>query len=738
MEILIIDDCGQDNSLAIVKHFLPSLGSKARIIKHSLNKGLGAARNSGIDAATGEFLLFLDSDDYLEKDVMDKLINSMKKNKTNLAIFNMRAFGESNKKYPLNPSFDLFDDFPKDFKLYRYVYPKYPKLAHSFSACNKLFKREIFSKDIRFPEAQHSEDALLMIQIIASVKSITFVKDAYYMYRQRESVSDSSITDTMFQKKEHFFEHLEISEGLKKLALDSPELEHMLLWVSLRIMGTPIRILLSKNILEKNDAETFYKRLKSLFVNRDIKFAYDQSISPQVVENTLLLLNSYTLVEAISQYEKSKYGLPQKVKRYLHRRIIPYRNILFKIYTKLDLGKQGNQIKSYILEIEKRVKKEKYPKTIILISERPTDAKDNGYWLFKYLRESHPELSVYYIIKRESPNYQKVAQLGNTVIYDSFEHENLFVLSDLLICTHTRGTIEPSFFDKRKAMKYYPEYYKKKYFFIQHGINLSGIVNAFSKNNTINANFSKIVCGAVPEYQYLADSLGYQKDVVVYTGLARYDSIMDRRQEFGSRNKILFMPTWRANICSASYLKEKQFGDDKFLVSEYYIRILEFLNHVELDHLLDNNNIELHFIPHPEVQKYLKYITTVSKNVKIVDPDTIDIQTELIEAKLLITDYSSVFFDFAYMKKPIIFYQHDYEEFLSQHYQKGYFDFQDHYFGDVVNDIEKLVLSIKHNIMINFKFSQQAEITHQQFFKYHDQNNCTRHYKEIKKLLPIK
>ena len=72
IEVLIIDDCGQDNTLSIVEQFLPLLGSQSRIIKHPFNKGLGAARNSGIDASTGDFLLFLDSDDYLEKDVIDK------------------------------------------------------------------------------------------------------------------------------------------------------------------------------------------------------------------------------------------------------------------------------------------------------------------------------------------------------------------------------------------------------------------------------------------------------------------------------------------------------------------------------------------------------------------------------------------------------------------------------------------------------------------------------------------
>ena len=662
----------------------------------------------------------------------------MKKNKTDLAIFNMHTFSKSNKKYPLNPSFDLFDEFPKDFKLYRYEYPKYPKLAHSFSACNKLFKREIFSNDIRFPEAQHSEDALLMMQIIASVKSITFVKDAYYMYRQRESMSDTSITDAMFQNKEHFFEHLEIAEGLKDLAIKYPELEYMFLWVSLRIMGTPIRIFFSNNILDKEDSENFYLSIKNLFSNREVNLAHDQKISHQVIKYILLLLNSNTLKEAQYQTKSLEITISRKILKYVYRIMTPYKHTFYKIYNKLNLDKLGYHMNNKVIEIKQRVKKNKYPDNIILISERPTDARDNAYWFFKYLRETYPNLNVYYVIKKEVPDYPKVESLGNTVIYDSIAHEDLFILSEILICTHTRGTIEPSFFHKTKAKKYYPEYYNKKYFFIQHGINLSGIIQAFSTHNYINANFSKIITGAKPEYQYLESNLGYDKNVVRYTGLARYDSIMDRKTEWGTKNKILFMPTWRSNICSPTYLNKKKFGDDIFLKSEYYSRILELINYNELQNILYNNEMELYFIPHPEVKQYLKYITTTCENIKIIDPDTIDIQTELIEAKLLITDYSSVFFDFAYMRKPILFYQYDYKEFLSDHYQKGYFDFHDHYFGDVISDIEELILNIKQIIKQDFKFPQQAEKTHKIFFTHYDQKNCERHYKELKNLLKTK
>ncbi len=748
IEILIVDDCGQDKSIEIANKFLPSLGEMAQILQYKANKGLGGARNFGIEKASGQYIMFLDSDDYLDSDAIEKLVYSIESNQTDLVIFNMNSFSNSNKRYPQNPSFDLFEIFPNNFKLKRYEYPLYPKLSHSFSACNKLFKKSIFTPNIRFPESQHSEDALLVSHILADSKSISFVNNTFYQYRQRESDSSTSITDTMFQTKEHFFEHLEIAEGLKAISHKYPELEYMYLWVSLRLMGMPIKIYLNNNILNSEDSKAFITRVKKLFNGRDVKYAYNKSISPIVISNILLILNS-DKIDKINEIKVSRLKkMKKRGKNYIFNKLEPYKHTLYPYYqftvqlkrkihniTSKKATKPTYSMKSKVSKIKNRIEAHSFPENIILIGERPTDARDNAYLFFKYLREQHKELNTYYIITKNSPDFSKVENLGNIIIYDSIEHENLFILSSILISTHSRGTIEPSFFQKTHALSQYKEYYNKKYFFIQHGINLSNFIKAFEKNNYVNASFSKITSGAKPEFEYLSENLGYEDNVVVPIGLARYDALMRRKNEWGSINKILFMPTWRVSLCSPSYLKEKQFGDDKFLNSEYYRKIIDFLNAEELNNILEHNNMELHYIPHPELKPYLNYITSNLPMVKIVHPDTIDLQTELIESKLLITDYSSVFFDFAYMKKPIIFYQHDYEEFTSKHYKKGYFDFKDNYFGETVKTEKDLINNIQQSIKNSFSFSEKAENTHSNFFLHYDEKNCERHYEELISLL---
>jgi len=451
--------------------------------------------------------------------------------------------------------------------------------------------------------------------------------------------------------------------------------------------------------------------LKETFQNREIEHTYaiGEKIAQSSIDNVKILIESKNLDDATKTYKNNSF----------------YQ----KISTLFTTPK-------VLIEEKKRYKKiNSKIKNIILIGERPIDARDNGYWLFRYIRENHPNVNIFYVIKKESKDFEKVNSLGNIVIYDSQKHLELFFASKILISTHTRGTIEPSFFDKHNAIKEYPQYYNKKYVFLQHGISISNLLTVFNKKNSINANFAKLICGALPEFRYFESNLGYKQSIVSYTGFARFDSILKQKEEWGCKNKILFMPTWRSNICSPSYKKEKIFNDYRFLKSNYYSTILNFLNSKKLNSILEKSNIELHFIPHPEVVSYLHYFTTKYKKIKIIEPSQIDIQQELIEAKLLITDYSSVFFDFAFMKKPVIFYQFDRDDFFSKHYKKGYFDFEKHYFGEVTT-IEKDILSqIRKNIYTEFAFSNNAELTHREFFLKYDQNNCKRIYNEILDLI---
>ena len=109
-----------------------------------------------------------------------------------------------------------------------------------------------------------------------------------------------------------------------------------------------------------------------------------------------------------------------------------------------------------------------------------------------------------------------------------------------------------------------------------------------------------------------------------------------------------------------------------------------------------------------------------------------DYQSLLLKASLLITDYSSVFFDFAYMKKPIIYSQFDYEEYRMNHYKNGYFNYIINGFGPVCLDLEDCINTIINHLKEKCKIRKIYLKRIQKFFAFFDRNNNKRIYNAIK------
>lgn len=361
-------------------------------------------------------------------------------------------------------------------------------------------------------------------------------------------------------------------------------------------------------------------------------------------------------------------------------------------------------------------------KDIWLICERGTEAKDNGYWLFKYIRENHPEINVHYVIdKKYEKDYKKVAKYGNIISYKSFEHKIAFILSNKIISPYT-GFIEPWSYKLYKMIL--DRKNKKKYIFLQHGVIYNDVSEFLNKNSV---KLDKFITSTKKEYEAIANSekYGYFNNEVVQTGLPRFDNLHNNNP----KNQILLMPTWRKELTVPSYLKDGDSSKDKiFLDSEYYKKFNSLIKNKELIKILKDNNYKLIFYPHYELQRYIKYFDTENENIVIADKENYDVQELLMDSKLLITDYSSIFFDFAYMKKPLIHYCFD----KLSHYKPGYFDFRKEGFGKVTSKEDEVIKLIDKYINDNFKLDNIYEDRINKTFNIRDNKNCERVFNEIK------
>lgn len=383
----------------------------------------------------------------------------------------------------------------------------------------------------------------------------------------------------------------------------------------------------------------------------------------------------------------------------------------------IDLNKIGI---AFIVSVFLKLNKDN--KDIWLISERKDEAEDNGYHLYKYMRENHPLQSVFYVIDKKSTSYSKIKKYKTIIQYNSLKHYIYYFLAEKhLSAFQFFGVPETPFLWKFESLGLI----KKKKIFLQHGI-IKEMLPFLEYKNT---NYSLFVCGAKPEYDYVQKNYGYPRDNVKYLGLCRFDNL----HNFETKNQIILMPTWRQWFGMTNDDNNPEKDHDNFIKSKYYKRYNSLLNNQGLNEFLINNNIQFVFYPHPEMQRFVKLFNCDSPNITIADRKNSNLQSLLKESKLLITDYSSIAFDFAYMHKPLIYYQFDQEHYYTDHFQKGYFDCETDGFGPVIKDEKDLIKIIKSSMREdkgNKKYMDRVKV----FFPIRDEENCKRHYEEISKI----
>ena len=349
-----------------------------------------------------------------------------------------------------------------------------------------------------------------------------------------------------------------------------------------------------------------------------------------------------------------------------------------------------------------------------MICERGNDAQDNGFVFFKYVVEHHPEINITYLIKRESTEFQKVKNVGKVVQFGSLKHFMMCIGYPIKISSHLYGYSPwiqmTTFFRRNKT--------RDKHIFLQHGITKNyhaGLCAGACKS------LSLFICGAKPEFEYIFNEFGYHNSVPQYTGFARYDLL----NHFKVKNQILFMPTWRAKLTGLS--------DEEFTKSSFYKEWVSLLNNEKLMQICNDNDLTIKFYIHYSLQKY-SHLFKGNDLIKIVNFGEETVQKLLKESKLLVTDFSSVYFDFAYMHKPLVYFQFDENTFFDEHYAKGYFDYRRDGFGDVCVDKEMALNSIISLISSGFSLEEKYCQRIGNNFKLRDTNNCERIFELIQDL----
>ncbi|SDQ14396.1 CDP-glycerol glycerophosphotransferase family protein [Virgibacillus salinus] len=346
---------------------------------------------------------------------------------------------------------------------------------------------------------------------------------------------------------------------------------------------------------------------------------------------------------------------------------------------------------------------------IWLIGERPDTAQDTGYHFFKYCRENYPDLEIYYVISADSKDRTNIEHLGNVLYLGSTEHIKKTKMATTFIGSHELEYFLPS---KGNEL---PSFKNGKRVFLQHGILGRKKVEYDKKNYKIPFN---LVCvSSSAEKELVVNELGYNESEVAITGLSRFDNLLKNNQK---KKEILVIPTWR----------EWLYSGDSFLSSEYFKRYKNLLQNEELHQLLEKYDITLNFFPHYRMQTFIEHFEALStKHINIIGLADKKVQDLLLESSLMITDYSSVSFDFNYMSKPVIFYHFDFDKFFRNGILRSP---EDTFLGDIRQTETSVVESIKKYITANFEEDPIISKNKLGVFDNIDTNNNKRIFNEIK------
>lgn len=388
------------------------------------------------------------------------------------------------------------------------------------------------------------------------------------------------------------------------------------------------------------------------------------------------------------------------------------------------------------LKLYKRVIKEKVGKKVILarlifyfgklmhrkkiwlFADRIDKADDNAEALFRYANQQKDDIRKYFVLNKDCDDFNRLKKVGRIVPYGTYRHKILHLMANKVISSHADEWVVNPFFG---MYKYYKDLHHAEFVFLQHGItkdDLSGWLNKYKKNIKL------FLTAAVPEYESIINNnYGYGSDVVKLLGFPRFDFLENK-----DKKQILIMPTWRKHL-----VKElnQQTGNrpysETFKNSDYFKHYNALVNDTRILEKAQSLEYKIIFFPHPNIQQQIK---DFAKNdlVQFASFNT-SYQKLFNESSLLITDFSSVAFDFAYLKKPVLYFHYE-----KNHLKEGYFDYYESGFGEVCKDYDLLVNQILYYMDNNCQMKEQYIKRVNSFYAFQDRNNSSRVYEEVLKM----
>ena len=667
IELIVIND-GSNEETTIKLREYAKIDNRINLYELSERKGVGHARNIGLTKATGKYIYYFDSDDYLANNTIDLLVTYIKDDPM--------ISGGVRTTHFLNSYAVVFDGL---FKASKMTGNRFNLITRNASV-NFLFRKDyLIENNYLFSEnVEVFSDLTFIVPALGNLQVISHVREALYFRRRRnDPIKNPSLqqSDALDKAKDFIKVYLE----LKKINLNEETTE----FINHQLMNYYRKDIVKLFKKEENIDELFEDLTQAFKKVEDEQLKnYDRilkrEITPILKENK----GFYKRRNARYQFLREVKNIAlAKNKKVSFARFI-YRNVFLRLPVKQGL--------------------------VYFESFGGKSYSDSPKYIYEYLIENKDQYKYVWHLNSDDnlPGNAKIAKTGSIRYYYTLAVAEYIVTNARL----------PLFFEKREGVNYLQTWHGtplKRLGGDMEEVHMPGTNTEMYKINFYNESqkwdyliapnsYSSEILSRAFWFDKTLLEVGYPRNDLLYTKNNAQD-IADLKMKLNvpkDKKVVLYAPTWRDDeyYSKGNYTFELKLNLDRMqkeLGNEYVIILrMHYLIASEMD-----------------ISSYEGFVYDFSLYN--------DIGELYLISDLLITDYSSVFFDYANLKRPILFYTYDIDKYRDQ-LRGFYLDMNTELPGPLLKTTEEVIHKIKNINELNNDYASQYKEFYNRFCEWDD------------------
>ncbi|MEB7657778.1 CDP-glycerol glycerophosphotransferase family protein [Mammaliicoccus vitulinus] len=693
-EVILINDGSEDNSVNLINDFIANSEKENihyKIHNDGENKGQGARRNLGIDIATGESILFLDSDDLIANNTLDIAYPRLIGTKENdFVVFEWAYY------YPKTGETKYVNK--ERYSRLRALYRNKCEMllsCSSYFTVNKLYKKSFLDNhNIRYSEGHIYEDVIFYVKCAIRANRAPIISNILYKIRVHENSTTKTNHDSL-EHRDSFLIAIELAlKEISKGYRDEYTPYHVNKYFIYRtLLYSEKRVPNNKKIRDEFIKSTMIlinKYSPNIKVPVGVIPLYNYAFSKNIVKN--LDVKKMKKVFKLHKQNKINFYHSREIEKNLRKTALKntlknnyyLKPVLYKARRKVH----SNRNKKRINELNNYLNKPLKDNTILMLGF-DYQYKGNSRYLFNYLKELYSSENLKYVSFDSNVPDEYRVEPNSQEFYKCFYTSTTIVGESWI----------PAAFQKKEGQKWIQLWHGtpfKKMLFDSNESTMIGLnPNHKIKMKNDISRWDYLVADSEVAKQKFKSSFDIDDEKIITTGYPRNKWIQENHdnkdliKEIKIKNNIpldkkiiLYAPTWRDyNYKVAENKKDKN----------YMIQFRKFLDHIGSEYCIINKAHSMD--TQPPWNNGISQVITVNNKV--------DIQELLIVSDIILTDYSSIYFDAVHINKPFYFLIKDYTKFdLSR---GVYLDMYNDILKLVAKDEAELAKKIKTNVFKDFK-----------------------------------